>query len=466
MRYRASLRGQTFAFADLRELLGKANEPKSGDALIGVGARSHLERVAAKSALAEVTLRELVDEPLIDDAVTELVHDRLDRAAFAEIAALTVGEFREAVLAPDFVDRWCQRWSRAITPEIAAAVAKLLGNKDLALVSSRLRVVTRCRTTMGGAGVLGVRLQPNHPTDDPLGVTFSIVDGLRHACGDAMIGINPAEDAVESIMALEHLLHDIVDHLGVPTQTCVLGHVTTQLEALNRGAPVDLVFQSVAGTQAANASFGVSLELLAEAREAVLASHAERSDAFIGDQVCYFETGQGSALSADAHHGVDQQTLEARAQAVAAAYDPFLVNTVVGFIGPEYLADGRQIARAALEDLFTGKLQGVPMGIDVCYTNHVDADQNTNDEVLMLSGLAGANFVMGVPLADDVMLGYQSTSFQDANAVREMLRCGPTPEFERWLDERGLWSDGRLVRHAIEDDQIQALVGAVAGSDR
>ncbi|CAN5340981.1 ethanolamine ammonia-lyase subunit EutB [soil metagenome] len=461
MTYAATLRGQRYTFADLRELMGKANEQKSGDALAGVAATSQQERVAAKIALADVRLSDIVATPLIEDDVTALIETGHDLEAFAQISSLTVGEFRELVLDPSFPALWSAGLADAVTPEIAAATAKLMGNKDLVLAGSRLRVVTRCRNTVGEAGVFAVRLQPNHPTDDPHGVVFSVIDGLRHGSGDAVIGINPAEDAVESIAALEHLLHDLVDYIGVPTQTCVLGHVTTQLEALRRGAPVDLLFQSLAGTQEANASFGVSLEILSDGREEVLASHRARPGDFIGENVMYFETGQGSALSAGAHYGIDQLTLEARAQGVARAFDPFLVNTVVGFIGPEYLADARQITRAGLEDLFTGKLQGLPMGIDVCYTNHVDADQNTNDELLLLAGAAGTNFVMGVPCADDVMLGYQSTSFQDANAVREILGRRPAPEFERWLADRGMWVDGRLVAHAVDEVEARRIVNVL-----
>ena len=444
MAYRTVVHGERFSFADLREVLAKANEPKSGDELAGIAATSARERVAAKLALADVTLAELVAAPVVDDGVSALVAAGHDTGAFASIAARTVGEFRELVLDPSFAARWAGGLWRAVTPEIAAAVAKIMGLKDLVIAAAPLRRPTRCVGTIGERGVLGVRIQPNHPTDDPEGIVLSALDGLRYGCGDAVIGVNPVQDGVESTATLLHTLRRLIDVLEVPTQACVLAHVTTQLAALERGAPVDLLFQSVAGTEAANRSFGVTPALLAEGRDAVLAEHRVRGG-FTGEQVTYFETGQGSALSADAHHGVDQLTLEARAQAVARAFDPFLVNSVVGFIGPEYLADARQIVRAGLEDHFVGKLMGLPMGVDVCFTNHVDADHDDNDALLVLLATAGCSYVMGVPAGDDVMLGYQSTSYHDAASVRDLLGLRPTPEFERWLTERGRWRDGRLV---------------------
>jgi ethanolamine ammonia-lyase large subunit len=444
MAYATTLRGERFVFVDLRELLAKANEPKSGDDLAGISAGSMRERVAAKLALADVDVRSLVDQPVVDDDVTAIVLDHVDHQALAGIAALTIGELRELILSRGFAEQWSGGLARAVTPEVAAAVAKLMSDRDLITAAAALRVVTSCRNTMGQPGVLGVRIQPNHPGDDVEGILLSTLDGLLFGCGDAVIGVNPVDDAVRSVVRIEHALHEIVERLALPTQTCVLAHVTTQLEALRHGAPVDLLFQSLAGTQAANDSFGVTPGLLAEGRDAVLAHHAERGG-FVGDQVVYVETGQGSALSAGAHHGVDQLTLEARAQALARTLDPFLVNSVVGFIGPEYLADARQITRAGLEDHFVGKLLGLPMGVDVCYTNHVDADQSTNDDLLVLLAVAGANFVMGVPAGDDVMLHYQSTSYHDAAGVRELLGLRPAPELETWLTERGLWADGRLV---------------------
>jgi ethanolamine ammonia-lyase large subunit len=442
MTFRATIRGETFRFADMRTLLGAANEEKSGDQLAGLAATTETERVAAKMALADVTVGQLVATPLVDDDVTGLILDAADPEALAQIRALTIGELREHILAPDF-PLWWPAWRDGITPEVAAGVAKLMGDKDLVLAASRLKTVTRCRNTMGQAGVLGIRLQPNHPADYLPGVVLSTLDGLRHGCGDAMIGINPAGDSVETIATLLLGLQEVITRLGVPTQICVLSHVTTQIDALRAGAPVDLLFQSVAGTQDANASFGITLELLADARAEVLQHHQTRPSDFVGTQVTYFETGQGSALSAEAHHGIDQLTVEARAQAVARAFDPFLVNTVVGFIGPEYLADGRQIIRAGLEDHFTGKLMGLPMGCDVCFTNHVDADHNSNDDLLVLLAAAGCTYFMGVPGSDDVMLSYQSTSFQDAVAIRELFGLRPAPEFEGWLVARGWWADGR-----------------------
>lgn len=446
MPFSHTLRGEVHRFADLRELLAKANEEKSGDALAGVAASTEKERAAAKLALADVTLGEIAATPLVDDDVTALIERTHDREAFAPLAAMTVGELREAVLSRGWAARWAQAGlADALTPEIAAAVAKLMSNKDLVVAASGLHAVTRCRNTVGGPGVLAVRIQPNHPTDDVEGMLLSVLDGLLFGCGDAMIGINPVNDSVRSVGALLRALGELVETLQVPTQTSVLAHVTTQLEALRQGAPVDLLFQSIGGTEATNASYGISLELLADAREEVLAHHATRPGAFLGPQCMYFETGQGSALSADAHHGMDQLTAEARAYGVARAFDPFLVNTVVGFIGPEYLADARQIGRAGLEDHFMGKLLGLPMGCDVCYTNHAAADTNSNDDLLMLLALAGCTYVMGVPGSDDVMLNYQSTSFHDVASVRELLGLGPAPEFRAWLEGHGLWRDGRLA---------------------
>ena len=461
MPYTHTIRGERFVFADLKELLAKANEPKSGDELAGVAARSERERVAAKLALADVPLSVIAGEPVVDphaDDVSRLILDSHDRGAFVRIRSLTVGEFREFLLDDATTGETLRGLRWAVTPEIAAAVAKLMGNKDLVCAAAKIRNVTQCRNTMGGPGVFGVRVQPNHPSDDLAGILVSAVDGLAFGCGDAVIGVNPATDSVETVAAILRLLDRAIAKLGAPTQACCLAHVTTQLAALERGAPVDLLFQSVAGTQAANASFGVTLAMLKEGRERVLESHHARDVPWVGDQVTYFETGQGSALSAEAHHGVDQLTLEARAQAVARAFDPFLVNTVVGFIGPEYLADERQITRAGLEDHFVGKLLGLPMGVDVCYTNHADADQNSADNLLILLAAAGCNYVMGVPCADDVMLNYQSTSFHDAATVRNLLGLSPAPEFAAWLEERGIFRGGRLA-----GAEPRALVGAVAG---
>lgn len=448
MSYAHVLRGQRFRFADLRELMARANEEKSGDKLAGVAAESAQERVAAKLALAEVPLSEIVANPLIDpdtDDVARLILDQHDEAAFARIESLCVGEFRELLLADETDEPMLHSLHSGITPDIAAAVAKLMSNKELTYVAAKIRNITRCRNTIGQRGVLGVRVQPNHPTDDLLGILISAVEGLSFGCGDAVIGVNPANDSVESVSAVLHGLERLITHLGIPTQHCCLAHITTQLAALEAGAPIDLLFQSIAGTQAANDSFGISLDMLREGRERVLDSHARREVGWIGNQVMYFETGQGSALSAGANHGVDQLTLEARAYAVARAFDPFLVNTVVGFIGPEYLYDERQIIRAGLEDHFMGKLLGLPMGVDVCYTNHAAADQNSADNLYQLLAAAGVNYVMGVPCSDDVMLNYQSTSYHDAAMIRQLFHLRPAPEFLAWLETNGIFHNGRLA---------------------
>ncbi len=448
MAYQATIRSESFVFADLREVFAKANEEKSGDRLAGVAARTERERVAAKRVLADVRLGEILDQPLIDpdhDEVSRLILGSVDPNLLRPLRGMAVGEFREYLLDDATDGAALRQLQRAITPEMAAAVAKLMSNKDLILAAAKVRNITRCRNTMGQRGVLGIRLQPNHPADDLGGILLAAVDGLLFGCGDAVIGVNPATESVETVGAILHGLDRLIGALGVPTQACCLAHVTTQLKCLERGLPVDLLFQSVAGTEAANASFGVSLALLREGREQVLAQHRSRDVAWAGEQVMYFETGQGSALSADAHHGVDQLTLEARAYGVARALDPFLVNSVVGFIGPEYLYDERQIIRAGLEDHFMGKLLGLPMGCDVCYTNHAAADQNSADNLLVLLAAAGCNYFMGVPCADDVMLNYQSTSFHDAATVRKVFGLRPAPEFLAWLEERGLFRDGQLA---------------------
>ena len=448
MPFTSVVRGERFVFADLRDLFAKANEEKSGDRLAGLAARSGRERVAAKLALADVRLSEIVDQPLIDpdaDDVSRLILETHDRDGFARIRSLTVGEFREFLLADETDGALLRELRHAITPEIAAAVAKLMGNKDLVLAASKIRNVTRCRNTMGQAGVLGIRTQPNHPSDDIPGILLAAIDGLLYGCGDAVIGVNPAAESVETVGDILRGLDRLIGALEIPTQACCLAHVSTQLAALERGVPVDLLFQSIAGTQAANASFGVSLSLLREGMERVRDHHRGRDVPWVGTEVMYFETGQGSALSAEAHLGVDQLTLEARAYGVARSFDPFLVNSVVGFIGPEYLADERQITRAGLEDHFMGKLLGLPMGCDVCYTNHADADQNSADNLLMLLTAAGCNYFMGVPCSDDVMLNYQSTSFHDAAGMRQLFGLRPAPEFAAWLEERGVLRGGRLA---------------------
>src|SRR5581483_7074648 len=390
------------------------------------------------------TLGDIVDNPLIDpdrDGVTRLILDSLDHDAFRPFRGLTVGQFREYLLDDMAGAEELHRLRFAITPEVAAAVAKLMSNKDLVLVAWKIRNVTRCRNTMGQRGVLGVRVQPNHPADDLGGILLAAVDGLLFGCGDAVIGVNPATESVDTVAAILHGLDRLITATGAPTQACCLAHVTTQLACLERGVPVDLLFQSIAGTESANAAFGVSLSLLREGRERTFEQHRNRDVRWVGDQVMYFETGQGSALSAEAHHGVDQLTLEARAYGLARTLDPFLVNTVVGFIGPEYLYDERQIIRAGLEDHFMGKLLGLPMGCDVCYTNHAAADQNSADNLLLLLAAAGCNYFMGVPCSDDVMLNYQSTSYHDALSVRRLFRQRPAPEFLAWLQATGIYRD-------------------------
>jgi ethanolamine ammonia-lyase large subunit len=436
---------ERFVFSDLRELFAKANEQKSGDQLAGIAARSERERVGAKRQLADLPLAEIVARPLIDpdkDDVSRLILESYDREAFRSYASLTVGEFREFLLDDATGEAELRPVQRAIIPEIAAAVAKIMSNKDLVLVAAKIRNVTRCRNTMGERGVLGIRAQPNHPADDVAGILLSAFEGLLYGCGDAVIGVNPASDSVETVTAILRGLERLVSAYKVPTQICCLAHITTQLSAMERGAPVDLLFQSIGGTEAANRSFGISLELLREGREQVLAHHLRRDVEWKGSNAMYFETGQGSALSAEAHQGVDQLTLEARAYGVARAFDPFLVNSVVGFIGPEYLHDERQIIRAGLEDHFMGKLLGLPMGCDVCYTNHAEADQNSADNLLLLLAAAGCNYFMGVPCSDDVMLNYQSTSYHDALAVRRLFHLQPAPEFLHWLETAGIFRGG------------------------
>jgi len=433
---------ERFDFSDLRELLAKANEEKSGDQLAGIAARSERERVAAKRKLADLTLGEIIRQPLInpsEDEVTRLILETFDQVAFRSLSSMTVGEFREFLLDDATTEEQLNAVQKAIIPEVAAAAAKIMSNKDLVLAAARIRNITRCRNTMGERGVLGIRVQPNHPADDVGGILLAAFEGLLYGCGDAVIGVNPATDSIETVGAILHALDRIVDTYKIPTQNCCLAHITTQLAAMQRGAPIDLLFQSVAGTEAANRSFGVNLNTLREGREQVLAHHRQREVRWVGDQAMYFETGQGSALSADAHHGIDQLTLEARAYGVARAFDPFLVNSVVGFIGPEYLYDERQIIRAGLEDHFMGKLLGLPMGCDVCYTNHAGADQNSADNLLLLLATAGCNYFMGVACSDDIMLNYQSTSYHDGLAARRLLNLRPAPEFLAWLQERGIY---------------------------
>ncbi len=435
--YTLSLHHRRFAFDSLRQLMAKASPHRSGDCLAGIAAESAEERVAAQMVLAELPLTTFLHEHLIsyeEDEVTRLIIDSHDPAAFAQVCDLTVGQLRDWLLTEEADQATLAALAPGLTPEMVAAVAKLMRVQDLILAASKCQVVTRFRNTLGLAGTFGVRLQPNHPTDDLKGIAASILDGLCYGCGDAVIGINPATDSVDNIQRLLEMLDMIRERYHIPTQSCVLTHVTTTLEAIRAGAPVDLCFQSIAGTEAANRSFGVNLSLLDEAHEATLSL----ARGTLGNNVMYFETGQGSALSANSHHGVDQQTLEARAYAVARRYQPLLVNSVVGFIGPEYLYNGKEIIRAGLEDHFCGKMLGLPMGVDICYTNHAEADQDDMDVLLTLLGNSGCTFIMGVPGADDIMLNYQSTSFHDAAYLRRLLGRTPAPEFQLWLQEQGI----------------------------
>ncbi|WP_398469997.1 ethanolamine ammonia-lyase subunit EutB [Tardiphaga sp.] len=442
MTHRHTIGSTTYTFADLRDLLAKATPPRSGDRLAGVAADTAEQMIAARMALADLPLRQFLTEAVIPyetDEVTRLIVDTHDAAAFAPVASLTVGGFRDWLLSDAATPEVVTALARGVTPEMAAAVSKLMRNQDLILVAKKCEVVTRFRNTIGLRGRMSVRLQPNHPFDDLRGIAASTLDGLMLGAGDACIGINPASDDPAVLGRLVRMLDEVIVKLGIPTQSCVLTHVTTSIDLIAQGAPVDLVFQSIAGTEAANRSFGIDLALLKEAHQAGLS--LKRGT--VGTDVMYFETGQGSALSANAHHGVDQQTLEARAYAVARAFSPLLVNSVVGFIGPEYLYDGKEIIRAGLEDHFCGKLLGLPLGVDVCYTNHAEADQDDMDNLLTLLAAAGVNFIMGVPGADDVMLNYQSTSFHDALYLRDVFGLNRAPEFDAWLIQAGI-ADGDL----------------------
>lgn len=456
MSYNAIVKGKTYQFRDLKTLLAKASPRRSADEMAGLAAESELERAVAQQVLAEVPLSDFLAQPLVppeQDEVSRLILAQHDAGLFAPLRQFSVGEFRDYLLR-ETGDPSAMAFG--LTPEMVAAVSKIMRNQDLIAVARRCRVVTRFRSTLGLPGRLATRLQPNHPLDDVRGIAASIVDGLLYGCGDAVIGINPATDNPDNAHALLALLDEIIQRRNIPTQSCVLAHVTTSMALIQRGAPVDLVFQSIAGTEAANRSFGVNLQMLREARDMV----ADLRRNPHGEHLMYFETGQGSALSADAHHGIDAQTCEARAYAVAREFSPLLVNTVVGFIGPEYLYDGKQIIRAGLEDHFCGKLLGLPMGCDVCYTNHAEADQNDMDTLLTLLGVAGCNYIMGIPGADDIMLAYQSTSFHDALYLREVLGLRPAPEFEDWLDGMGIFDGGNRLS---DRRQAAALLATIPG---
>ncbi|HTJ10411.1 MAG TPA: ethanolamine ammonia-lyase subunit EutB [Dinghuibacter sp.] len=444
MTYRYAIAQQTYTWQDLKTLLARASPYRSGDALAGLCAGSYEERVAAQMALADVPLKAFLNDPLVPyetDEVTRLIQDTHDAGAFAPVSGFTVGDLRDWLLGDQADTGALRTLAPGLTPEMTAAVSKLMRNQDLILVAQKCSVETRFRNTIGLKGRLSVRLQPNHPTDDPRGIAASIIDGLLYGSGDAVIGINPATDNIAAGLKLLHLLDELRERFDIPTQTCVLSHISNTLDFIQGGAPVDLVFQSIGGTEKTNRSFGIDLALLREGYEAGLSLNRGT----LGRNLMYFETGQGSALSAGAHEGLDQQTCEARAYGVARAFHPLLVNTVVGFIGPEYLYDGKQITRAALEDHCCGKLLGLPMGVDVCYTNHAEADQDDMDNLLTLLGVAGCTFIMGVPGADDVMLNYQSTSFHDARYVRKALGLRAAPEFEDWLLRQGITDESGVL---------------------
>jgi len=464
MTYQSQLGQQRWQFDDLKMLMAKATPLRSGDCLAGVAARDEQERVAAQLALADVPLKTFLSEVLIPyetDEVTRLIIDSHDQVAFAPIAHLTVGDFRNWLLSEQADTATLSAIAPGITPEMAAAVSKIMRLQDLVLVAAKCQVTTAFRNTIGLPGRMSTRLQPNHPTDDPAGVAASVLDGLLYGNGDAVIGINPASDNIEAVITLMTMLDDIIQHYEIPTQSCVLTHVTTHIEAINRGAPVDLIFQSIAGTEKANDSFGINLGILKEAYEA----GQSLGRGSVGNNVMYFETGQGSALSANANFGVDQQTCEVRAYAVARAFKPLLVNTVVGFIGPEYLYNGKQIIRAGLEDHFCGKLMGLPMGCDICYTNHAEADQDDMDNLLTLFAAAGGTFIMGIPGSDDIMLNYQTTSFHDALYARKLLSLKPAPEFEQWLQTIGIFDQQNRLAYGNQSlpKSFEHVVGGNAG---
>jgi ethanolamine ammonia-lyase large subunit len=459
MPYCCNAGGTHYAFADMRALLARASPDRAGDRLAGLAAGSAKERAAARMALADVPLKRFLEEPAVpyeQDEITRLILDGHDNAAFAPVAAMTVGDFRDFLLSEEATGAMISSLAPGMTPEMAAAVSKLMRNQDLIAAAKKIAVISRFRTTIGLPGRLSVRIQPNHPTDDLAGIGASIIDGLMYGCGDACIGINPASDSAKQVLALLERLDELRLRFEIPVQSCVLAHVTTALQVMEQGGPVDLVFQSIAGSEAANHAFGVNIALLDEAHAAVQSLGRAPPES----NLMYFETGQGSALSANAHHGVDQQTMEARAYAAARRYRPLLVNTVVGFIGPEYLYDGKEIIRAGLEDHFCGKLLGLPMGADVCYTNHAEADQDDMDNLLTLLCAAGCNYIMGVPGADDIMLGYQSTSYHDALYVRSLLGLKPAPEFEAWLKAFGIMDANARVRPRLTGGAARLLAAA------
>lgn len=446
MNLKAVIANENFSFKSVKEVLAKANEPKSGDALAGIAAQTESERVAAKQALSELSLGELFEHPVLDyehDEVTRIIVDNIDQSALQKCRSWSVAELREYILDSETTEADIDSIRAGLSGEMAAAVCKLMSNMDLIRAAQKCRVLSRAKTTLGAPGVLASRLQPNHPSDAVDGIKSSIFEGLSYGVGDAVIGINPVYDTAESVELLLRATDEIINRLQLPAQNCILSHVTTQMKAIENGAPAGLIFQSIAGSQGANTAFGISIEMLKEAD--ALGKDRCRVN---GGQYMYFETGQGSELSSRGHNGADQLTLEARCYALARQFKPFLVNDVVGFIGPEYLSDGRQMIRAGLEDHFMAKLLGVPMGVDACYTNHMDADQNDLENLTVLLVAAGVNYFMGVSMGDDVMLSYQTTSFHDIATLREMMNCRPAPEFEQWLVSCGIMQDGRLSKRA------------------
>ena len=446
MKYETTLSGETFRFDSVKEVLAKAGEHKSGDVLAGVAARSDLERVAAKEVLASMPLSELYENPVApyeEDEVTRINIDGLNQPIYESLKNKTVGEFREWLLSYESTQNDIRRASRGLTAEMIAAVCKLMSNLDLIYASNKVRVTAHCNTTVGQRGIMGTRLQPNHTTDNVEGITASLFEGLSYGCGDVLIGLNPVNDTVSSLAEVLKRFDEVKNRLEIPSQICVLGHITTQIEAVKQGAPCDMIFQSIAGSEKGNRAFGFSAETVDEALELM----RTRGTA-AGPNVMYFETGQGSELSSDAHWGADQVTMEARCYAFGRRYNPFMVNTVVGFIGPEYLYDSKQVIRAGLEDHFMAKLSGIPMGCDCCYTNHMMADQNDIENLALLLGCAGVNYILGVPSSDDIMLNYQTNAYHDINAIREILSLRPIPEFERWLEKWEIMENGRLTKRA------------------
>ena len=446
MRLKTKLLGEVYSFSSVKEVLAKANEEKSGDKLAGIAASTVTEMVAAKEVLSHLTLGDLRNNPVVpyeEDEVTRIIQDDVNEKIYNEIKNWTVSEFREWILDHGTTDLDIKRVSRGLTSEMIAAVAKLMSNMDLIYAAGKIKVTAHCNTTIGEAGTLSVRLQPNHTTDDPDGIMISLFEGLSYGIGDAVLGLNPVDDSVESVKRVLNRFEDIKTKWEIPTQNCVLAHVTTQMEAIRQGAPTDLIFQSIAGSEKGNRAFGFTADQIEEARQLAL-KHGTAA----GPNVMYFETGQGSELSAEAHHGADQVTMEARCYGFAKRYNPFLVNTVVGFIGPEYLYDARQVIRAGLEDHFMGKLSGLPMGVDACYTNHMKADQNDIENLAVLLTQAGCNYFMGIPAGDDIMLNYQTTGYHETATLREMFGLRPIKEFEQWLEKMGIYENGKLSKIA------------------